>query len=168
MEYNSHRRNRSLRAARYMPPVFFSIRKEWKRVPQDAILQLIGQYGLVWFFAIVLLVPVTLLFLAWAVKKVLGLDFTKFMQNQRDEIEADLKVVNKLEELSTRLSDMAEAMWGNRDYTDRKVYEVQTHFDAQNAVMIAKLERIQEQISVLLTLAKKRQSDWLRDSEEKA
>lgn len=130
---------------------------------QQSIFEFISAQGLGWFFAIVLLIPLSFLLILIVSKRYLGIDFDKFMQNQRDEIESELKIVTKLEDLCEKISSMADAMWGNRDYTDRKVKEVKDHFDGQNRDIIARLERIQHDTTVILSVAKKRNTDWIRE-----
>lgn len=132
-------------------------------MPPQTILDFIGAQGLGWFLAIVLIIPLSMLLILIIVKRYLGVDFDKFLKNQRDEIEGELKIVTKLDELCEKLSQMSEAMWGNRDYSDRKFSEIKTHLDAQNKDILSRVEQIQSQVTVLLAIAKKRRSDWLRE-----
>lgn len=133
--------------------------------PPQSILDFIGAQGLGWFLAIVLLIPLSLILILIVAKRYLGVDFEKFLKNQRDEIESELKVVTKLDELCEKLTQMAEAMWGSRDYTDRKFRELESNVGGQHKDMTDRLERIQRDLTIVLALAKKRRSDWTRESD---
>jgi len=136
-------------------------------MPQQTILDFISAQGLGWFLAIVMLVPgamlVVLLILLVTAKKYLGLDFKALQQNQRDEIEGELQLATEIRLLREKMTDMSEAMWGNRDYTDRKLREVTMSLDAQHKDILGRTEYIQRDLTLLLALAKKRKSDWIQE-----
>lgn len=130
---------------------------------QDTLLQFISTQGLGWFFAIVMLVPLSFVLLMIIGKRYLGLDFQAFLDNQRREIEAETQVVTELRQLNERQNQMSDAMWGNRDYTDRKLREVTEYFDAQHKEILCGVRAIQHDATVILSIAKKRKTDWIRE-----
>lgn len=100
--------------------------------------------------------PVGLILLL-GVLKLFGLDPKEFLKALKDHTSAELKIEERIQDFVNEIKNLIQAQVTSRQYVESRM-----------AVYDEKLSDIQHDLTVLLSIAKKRKSDWLGEPNTEA
>ena len=122
-------------------------------------IKILQDAGLLWIFALVLLLPVGFITTAYLMKRFLFAGFgnfmkaaiSEFLKDQKDRIAVDVKLEERLSDLVKQFESIGHNLGDHENSIGTKLNELD-----------AKVDTLCLNCQKILYFAKKRQSDWIR------